>query len=114
MTVPRKHAEVIKAWADGAEIECRWPWTNSQPGKWSDWYPSKEPSWNPNHEYRVKPEAVKLVLYGKVANPRHVGSSIRSTKHVLDAPCWTEGKSGRDNVCATFEDGVLVKLELLK
>lgn len=47
---PHKHAEIIKAWADGAEIECRvpgWPWR-----------PSEKPIWHPEYEYRVKPEPV--------------------------------------------------------
>lgn len=44
-----KYAEVIKAWADGAEIE----WLNRE-GKWETihW-----PSWGTNAQYRVKPKA---------------------------------------------------------
>ena len=46
---PHKHAELIKAWADGAEIE--WRHFNEEV-----WWPAKTPSWNINCEYRIKPE----------------------------------------------------------
>lgn len=43
----RPHADLIKAWADGAEIEC--------------WYPSEQiwlerpsPAWCPEYVYRIK------------------------------------------------------------
>ena len=42
-----KHAELIKAWADGAEIEVK---VN---GGWDN---AKRPSWAEFTEYRIKPE----------------------------------------------------------
>ena len=42
----RRHAELIKAWADGAEIEC----VNNY-GKWVD---CPEPYWLEKIEYRIK------------------------------------------------------------
>ncbi len=42
---PHVHAEAIKAWADGAEIET------PQNGKWNV---TKDPGWYPNCEYRTK------------------------------------------------------------
>lgn len=58
MNKPRKHAECIKAWADGAEIECR------AAGR-ETWVHVAEPSWLPNDvEYRVKP---RPPTYGEVA-----------------------------------------------
>lgn len=53
MNKPHKHAEVIKAWADGAEIECRCPVNNS------GWLPTNAPSWFEDYEYRVKPQPKK-------------------------------------------------------
>lgn len=45
---PHKHAELIKAWADGAEIEyC------DNPNNY--WYPTNYPTWNTFFEYRLKP-----------------------------------------------------------
>jgi len=56
MNAPRKHAELIKAWADGAEIQAR-----MQTGEWFD---CPVPSWIPNDEYRIKPEPrPDIVLY---------------------------------------------------
>ena len=44
---PHKHAELIKAWADGAEIECK---------DCGVWYYAKDPRWQEDMEYRIKPE----------------------------------------------------------
>lgn len=49
MKTPRKHAELIKAWADGAEIEFRWEPTQA-------WRTSTNPHWEPECEYRIKTE----------------------------------------------------------
>jgi hypothetical protein len=46
---PHIHAAVIKAWADGAQIETRSHATDS-------WTPSTGPCWYSDREYRVKPE----------------------------------------------------------
>ena len=50
MKKPHKHAELIKAWADGSEIEYSFAHDM--------WYPiSVEPSWSsPNCLFRIKPE----------------------------------------------------------
>ena len=49
MKTPHKHADLIKAWADGAEIVIRWrtdePWQNCT-----------APRWDQDCEYRIKPE----------------------------------------------------------
>ena len=44
-----KHAELIKAWADGAEIEYKSPY---------GWSPieGRNPSWLDHSEYRIKPK----------------------------------------------------------
>lgn len=43
-----KHAKLIKAWADGAEIEVYQPAF----GRWE----KAEPAWHTSFEYRIKPE----------------------------------------------------------
>ena len=45
-----KHAELIKAWADGAEIECKLPDYGVA------WHPVDTPKWDDEMEYRIKPE----------------------------------------------------------
>ena len=53
-STPRPHAELIKAWADGAEIEHlsngRWIFINN-------------PGWYNAHEYRIKPKKRKILWY---------------------------------------------------
>ena len=45
---PHKHAELIKAWADGAEIqECVGP---------DQWWDDENPSWHQDVAYRIKPQ----------------------------------------------------------
>ena len=52
-----KHAELIKAWADGATIEVR-DYGNSR-----EWEETTHPMWCIRFEYRIKPkpDVVKLV-----------------------------------------------------
>lgn len=53
------HAEIIKAWADGAEIEYR-AWPRSGPDEKNDgWVFAESPHWLPAYEYRVKPKPHK-------------------------------------------------------
>ena len=49
MKKPHIHAEAIKAWADGAEIECR----QISGGHWLTVH---DPAWRKVFEYRIKPE----------------------------------------------------------
>jgi hypothetical protein len=49
-----KHAELIKAWADGAEIEVK-----NKNNNWSDVCIY---AWNPDVEYRIKPEEKQTVV----------------------------------------------------
>lgn len=48
---PHIHADIIKAWADGATIEYFWE------GKWKT---TDMPVWEVTTRYRVKPKAKKL------------------------------------------------------
>ena len=52
MTTRHKHADVIIAWANGAEIEYRDTPTEN-------WRPIPTPGWYEDCEYRVKPLAKK-------------------------------------------------------
>jgi hypothetical protein len=51
MKKPHVHAEIIKAWADGATIQ----YYNDGLKDWFD-VVNNRPSWNNCHKYRVKPE----------------------------------------------------------
>ena len=52
MGTPHKHAELIKAWADGAVIQYKQPLLG--------WRSVLHPSWSPNIEYRTKPTGITL------------------------------------------------------
>jgi len=50
-----KHAEIIKAWADGAEIESRTLFIHA--GGTNQWGETTNPAWNnSNLDFRIKPE----------------------------------------------------------
>lgn len=53
MRTPHKHAEVIKAWADGAQVQ----WLNPEAG-WTD-CDGYQPNWSVSNQYRIKPEPRK-------------------------------------------------------
>lgn len=53
MNKPHKHAELIKAWADGARIQFK-----NYLGEWKTCLPS----WDENSEYRIEPEAKEYWL----------------------------------------------------
>ena len=55
MNKPHKHAELIKAWADGAEIEYLIRNT--------EWRTTTQPAWDSCTEYRIKKHTVKTVGY---------------------------------------------------
>lgn len=92
---PHKHAEIIKAWADGAVIERLW----------SDehWLIDNQPMWEEWEEYRIKPEARHDVIYFfDVDKYKRI--------HQIDTV------SGQPNLKLTFdgETGELKSAEVLK
>lgn len=58
---PHKHAELIKAWANGAKIQVE----DYCSGNWRDCIIN--PAWDPESKYRIKPEpkpdVVRFVVY---------------------------------------------------
>ena len=56
MNRPHKHAALIKAWADGAEIQYQY----SPDCEWVD---KTTPEWCPQNKYRIKPKTIKYRLY---------------------------------------------------
>ena len=57
---PHKHAELIKAWADGHTIERLW---NDYKGNSKGWLIDNEPDWSEFEEYRIKPEPKPDIEY---------------------------------------------------
>ena len=95
---PHKHADMIKAWADGANIEFR----SSPECTWRD-LRSETPSWLTTTEYRVKPEPKPdFVKYARVD---------RFNGHQF----WCKFEQDKANVLYTFdgETGKLKKAEVI-
>ena len=70
MGKPHKHAELIKAWADGAQIQVQSLLT-------FDWHDVLNPDWNPTYNYRIKPEEPKPDVL------KHVDSKPYFTEYEL-------------------------------
>jgi hypothetical protein len=104
MNKPHKHAELIKAWADGSEIEYKFFCGGTQ---WSDWLPMNDGSWtnSPEYEYRIKPEPKPDVV--KTICVRNCAS---------DGVFMCEGFHEIPNLKLTFdgETGKLKSAEVLK
>jgi hypothetical protein len=84
---PHKHAEAIKAWADGATIQFF-----DAVERWQD---VATPAWYPDRQYRVKPPMVEQ---------QHIHMDRGSMRWVKEG----------GNLLLTFEDGVLTGAEVLK
>ena len=59
MNKPHKHAELIKAWADGAVIEAL---------DCGHWYECVTPDWEGGYKFRIKPEPKPDVVGNVYAN----------------------------------------------
>ena len=100
---PHKHAALIKAWADGAEIEFKCTINDG-------WIPTQDncPEWLEFREYRIKP--TPKPDFRKYA---HVGEVTRTT---INTVAFREQKYGADEIELTFdgETGKLKSVKLIK
>ena len=76
MPTPRKHAKLIKAWADGAVIQFR-----QNPGR-GDWFDCNQMMivWGEDAEFRIKPQVVEDVteeLYVSRRNFMPAGNRVK-------------------------------------
>lgn len=116
---PHKHAELIKAWADGATIQ----YYRKDLGLWKDCGENRH-CWNKDMEYRIKPEPSDLEKYdvevgdvwrlcSSVRNP--LGYTCHTVAKLTGVPnhyrC-TEGsvRAVADNMTLMFRRGVVNKL----
>lgn len=79
---PHVHAELIKAWADGAKIQFK----RNIGGMWFD---IDSPSWAPNLLYRIKPEPKPDVTsYACVVG---LGAHRKPTVKMSSSSNWNNG-----------------------
>lgn len=100
MKTPHKHAELIKAWADGAEIEV-----SMDGSHWSDCLGA--PSFNVNFKYRIKPEPKPDVI--------RYGLAIVNNGICLTYPAPPKTHNNDDNLKLVFdgETGKLIDAEVI-
>lgn len=93
-----KHADLIHAWAEGAEIQC----LDSEDGEWVGYFDGAKPGWLDDHEYRIKPTPKPDVVQGW-----HVKQDFDYMRSSLPHQC---------NLKLTFdgETGKLKSAEVLK
>ena len=77
-TGPQKHCELIKLWADGAEIEF---WSNAI----SNWQAIEVPNWVANTKYRVKPLPVPNVVMWHAVNASGIGGGWKTKSGAIFA-----------------------------
>jgi hypothetical protein len=87
---PHKHAELIKAWADGAQIQVK-----AHKLVWED---RENPLWDTDSEYRIKPEPKPDVVKHFFVES-HFWAGIRlSEASQLDTPVLSitfDGETGK-------------------
>lgn len=107
---PHVHAEVIKAWADGAEIE----YFNTV---WNSWCKQTNPTWALTYQYRIKPQPV--VKYHGIMQGTNGYEDMNHTTGYFCNPsivplCNDEGWKLIAIVKTTFVDNLPVAVELVK
>ena len=101
MGKPHKHAELIKAWADGYDIEYF---------EFDAWWYTTFPTWDLDKKYRIKPEPKPdVVRYGWAQYNERVGIDVAPD----DA--WYQEHESHRNLKLTFdgETGKLKSAEVL-
>ena len=85
---PHKHAELIKQWADGAEIEVY----NYVDEIWEIEFPVE---WNPNAEYRIKQELKPDVVYFySFRSPQDIGNRTTTNYGECNLKLTFDGETG--------------------
>ena len=104
-TTPRIHAEMIKAWADGYQIE-------SFNTEHQEWFLNPDPNWSPDVEYRVRPG----VLESKRKEPVFAEYFVRVERDPLE-PDYVDLFNSDDlnqyNLRLLFCDDVLVDASVI-
>ena len=83
---PHKHAELIKAWADGAEIEMK-------VSEWH-WVYIHKPHWDDDVEYRIKPEKPDVVKYANAWTYGIYGAYEDLTRNPPNLKLTFDGETG--------------------
>lgn len=105
MNKPHKHAELIKAWANGAEIESRY----DSDSKWTTCDP---PYWYVDKEYRIKPQPVVQKMYMHYDNIEKYLRENRLFSNSIPQVPYDHNLSMSKHLEFTFTDGKLTNVEM--
>jgi len=104
-TTPRIHAEMIKAWADGYQIE-------SFNTEHQQWFLNPDPNWSPDVEYRVRPGVLEPVR----KEPVIAEYVVRVEQDPLNPECvdlFNDDDLNSYNLRLLFRDDVLVEATVI-
>ena len=105
MKVPQKHAHLIKAWADGAEIEY---FSNAT----CDWRLTTIPNWAENVEFRIKPEPKPDVVRYGCYDTTTLGHSISVRLYSIQQDL-TDLRTGQIKLIIDGNTGAIKSAEVL-
>ena len=95
MKTPHKHAELIKAWADGHEIEETYAGQGDNGA--AGWH-AFEGNWEKNYTvFRIKPEPAPkpdLNFYYHIDNETHLPTFPMATRYYLNLKLTFSGETG--------------------
>jgi hypothetical protein len=100
-----KHSELIKAWADGAQIQV-------YRIQYNDWVDTRPPAWSDTNDYRVKPEPkLDVIVYSHVVGKFLFGRDGIEIQQLILCP-----RADEPNIKYIFdgETGELKLAEVLK
>ncbi len=100
-----KHAELIKAWADGEQIQL---WINHT----NQWEDVKSPMWCEDRQYRIKPQPVVQKMYMHYDDVERAIS--KGNYNYMDVPqkMFNRVEAMSNHLEFTFTDGKLTKVEM--
>ena len=95
-----KHADLIHAWADGAEIQ--------RPSCYNDsWIDDDDPRWYADNEYRVKPKHTTTETF--IRKEKTPSDRSKTNRHET----FTGSLTCKTNLRMTWEGETLIKAEVL-
>jgi hypothetical protein len=105
MNKPHRHAKLIKAWADGAQIQI---YFNSVEG----WIDNTHPDWYPDCRYRIKPQPVITKAYMHYDHIEGLVEQGDFNGKTLDLSLFDNNRNMAKHLELTFTDNKLTKVEL--
>lgn len=75
MNKPHKHAEVIKAWADGADVQ----FLNRARREWVD-IDRGNPVWDYDLEYRIKPQPKDNIVF--ICKDKDLNGTVHEVQYI--------------------------------